>query len=153
MINDNFRHLGLRRKLVFELRSKGIMDENVLSAISEVPRHLFIDNAFVEFAYSDQAFPIESGQTISHPSTVAFQTSLLEVKKGMKVLEIGTGSGYQASILHRMGAKVHSIERHKNLYLSTKKRLSQLGYGPKLFFGDGFEGLPLFAPFDRIIVT
>ena len=110
---DSFRHVGLRRKLVFELRSKGIKDESVLSAIEQVPRHLFIDNAFVEHAYADMAFPILSGQTISHPSTVAFQTSLLNLTPGMKVLEIGTGSGYQASVLFKMGVKVFSIERHR----------------------------------------
>ena len=150
---DSFRHVGLRRKLVFELRSKGIKDESVLSAIEQVPRHLFIDNAFVEHAYADMAFPILSGQTISHPSTVAFQTSLLNLTPGMKVLEIGTGSGYQASVLFKMGVKVFSIERHRALYMNTKKLLEKLGYGIKTFFGDGFEGLPTYAPYDRIIVT
>jgi len=128
---DSFRHVGLRRKLVFELRSKGIKDESVLSAIEQVPRHLFIDNAFVEHAYADMAFPILSGQTISHPST----------------------SGYQASVLFKMGVKVFSIERHRALYLNTKKLLEKLGYGIKTFFGDGFDGLPTYAPYDRIIVT
>jgi protein-L-isoaspartate(D-aspartate) O-methyltransferase len=152
-IEDSFRHVGLRRKLLFELRSKGVTNEDVLSAIEQVPRHLFIDNAFVEFAYADMAFPILSGQTISHPSTVAAQSTLLEVKPGMKVLEIGTGSGYQASVLYKMGVKVYSVERHRELYLHTKKLLERLGYGIKIFFGDGFQGLPQFALYDRILVT
>lgn len=138
---------------MFELRSKGIKDESVLSAIEKVPRHLFIDNAFVEYAYEDMAFPILSGQTISHPSTVAFQTTLLELKPGMRVLEIGTGSGYQACVLQAVGAKVFTLERHKQLYLKTKKIVEELGIGIKMFLGDGFEGLPAFAPFDRILVT
>lgn len=150
---DSFRHVGLRRKLVFELRAKGIKDETVLNAIAEVPRHLFIDNAFVEHAYSDMAFPILAGQTISHPSTVAYQTSLLDVRPGMKVLEIGTGSGYQASVLFKLGAKVYTLERQKALYMHTKKLIEKLGYGIKMYFGDGFEGLTSFAPFDRILVT
>jgi protein-L-isoaspartate(D-aspartate) O-methyltransferase len=153
MINDSFRHIGLRRKLVFELQAKGIRDTSVLNAIAEVPRHLFIDNAFVEYAYSDKAFPIESGQTISQPSTVAFQSSLLDLSKGMKVLEIGTGSGYQSSILYRMGAKVFSVERHRNLFLTTKSLLDKLGYAVRLFHGDGFKGLHAYAPFDRVLVT
>ncbi|MFM7767195.1 MAG: protein-L-isoaspartate O-methyltransferase family protein, partial [Bacteroidota bacterium] len=124
-----------------------------MSAIEQVPRHLFLDNAFVEHAYADMAFPILSGQTISHPSTVAFQTSLLNLTPGIKVLEIGTGSGYQASVLYKMGVKVFSIERHRALYMNTKKLLEKLGYGIKTFFGDGFEGLPTYAPYDRIIVT
>ncbi|MEY3343885.1 MAG: hypothetical protein RL090_1569 [Bacteroidota bacterium] len=150
---DSFRHVGLRRKLVFELRSKGIKDESVLNAISDIPRHLFIDNAFVEHAYSDMAFPILSGQTISHPSTVAYQTSLLDVRSGMKVLEIGTGSGYQASVLFKLGARVYTLERQKELYLHTKKLIEKLRYGIKMFYGDGFEGLSSYAPFDRVIVT
>lgn len=150
---DSFRHVGLRRKLVFELRAKGIKDEAVLNAISDIPRHLFIDNAFVEYAYTDTAFPILAGQTISHPSTVAYQTSLLEVRSGMKVLEIGTGSGYQASVLFKLGAKVYTLERQKALYMNTKKLIEKLGYGIKMYFGDGFEGLPSFAPYDRILVT
>jgi protein-L-isoaspartate(D-aspartate) O-methyltransferase len=153
MLTDNFRHQGLRRKLVDEVRSKGITDERILNAIMDVPRHLFMDNAFIEFAYQDKAFPIDAGQTISQPYTVAYQTQLLNVEKGMKVLEIGTGSGYQTSILYKMGVKVYSIERHKVLYHKTKKLLNDLGYNAKLFYGDGFNGLPSFAPFDRIIVT
>lgn len=150
---DSFRHVGLRRKLVFELRAKGIKDETVLNAIADVPRHLFIDNAFVEHAYSDMAFPILAGQTISHPSTVAYQTSLLDVRPSMKVLEIGTGSGYQASVLAKLGAKVYTLERQKALYMHTKKLIEKLGYGIKMFLGDGFEGLSSFAPYDRILVT
>jgi protein-L-isoaspartate(D-aspartate) O-methyltransferase len=153
MLTDNFRHQGLRRKLVDEVRSKGITDERILNAIMDVPRHLFMDNAFIEFAYQDKAFPIDAGQTISQPYTVAYQTQLLNVEKGMKVLEIGTGSGYQTSILYKMGVKIYSIERHKVLYHKTKKLLNDLGYNAKLFYGDGFNGLPSFAPFDRIIVT
>ncbi|MFZ9942175.1 MAG: protein-L-isoaspartate(D-aspartate) O-methyltransferase [Bacteroidia bacterium] len=150
---DSFRHVGLRRKLVYELRSKGFTDEAVLAAMEQVPRHLFIDNAFVEYAYADMAFPILSGQTISHPSTVAFQTSLLDLKPGMKVLEIGTGSGYQASVLFKMGVKVFSVERQRALYLHTKKIIEKLGYGIRMYFGDGFSGMPTFAPYDRILVT
>jgi protein-L-isoaspartate(D-aspartate) O-methyltransferase len=150
---DSFRHQGLRKQLVAQLRQKGITSEAVLEAIGRVPRHYFMDNAFLEYAYQDKAFPIDCGQTISQPYTVAYQTDLLNIKKGDKVLEIGTGSGYQASILHEMGAKVHTIERHKQLYLATKKRLSDLGYSIKTFYGDGFKGLPSYAPFDKILVT
>jgi len=150
---DTFRHKGLRKKLVDSIRKKGISDENVLSAIESVPRHLFFDSGFLEFAYEDKAFPISAGQTISQPFTVAFQTELLKIKKGEKVLEIGTGSGYQASILYQMGAKVYSIERQRVLYSKAKELLPKIGFGVKLFFGDGYKGLPAFAPFDKIIVT
>lgn len=150
---DNYRHKGLRQQLVNQLRSEGIENETVLAAIKEVPRHVFLDSSFVEFAYSDQAFPIGSGQTISQPSTVALQTELLSVEKGMKVLEIGTGSGYQACVLAAMGAKVFTIERQRNLFFRTKEILEQLPFRVKLFLGDGFEGLPTYAPFDRIIIT
>lgn len=153
MINDTFKHQGMRRKLVEEVKKKGIVDEKVLQAISEVPRHLFMDKAFLEYSYQDKAFPIEAGQTISQPYTVAYQTQLLLLEKGMKVLEIGTGSGYQTSVLFKMGVKVFSIERHKILFSNTQKLLSDLNYNVKLFYGDGFKGLPTFAPFDRIIVT
>jgi len=135
------------------LREKGISDEQVLEAIDRIPRHLFMDNAFVNFAYKNQAFPIGSEQTISHPYTVAFQTQLLELKKGDKVLEIGTGSGYQSCVLMEMGVKVFSIERHRSLHLKSKQKLNELGYFPKVFFGDGYKGLPSFAPFDKIIIT
>ena len=150
---DNYRHKGLRQQLVNQLRAEGIENETVLAAIKEVPRHVFLDSSFVEFAYSDQAFPIGSGQTISQPSTVALQTELLSVEKGMKVLEIGTGSGYQACVLAAMGAKVFSIERQRNLFFRTKEILEQLPFRVKLFLGDGYEGLPTYAPFDRIIIT
>ena len=152
-LEDNYRHKGLRKQLVDLLRNKGITDEAVLTAINEVPRHVFLDSSFVELAYQDQAFPIGSGQTISQPHTVAFQTQLLQVEKGMKVLEIGTGSGYQACVLAAMGAKVFSIERQRNLYFKTKEILEQLPFRVKTFRGDGFEGLPTYAPFDRVIIT
>ncbi len=154
MLNDTYRHKGLRKKLVERIREKGIQDEKVLAAIEKVPRHLFIDSSFLEFAYEDKPFPIGSGQTISQPFTVAFQTVLLEVKKGDKILEVGTGSGYQACVLIELGAKVYTIERQKNLYLKAKALLSELGFRPKLIaFGDGYKGLPNDAPFDKIIVT
>ena len=135
------------------LRDNGFSDERVLAALNEVPRHVFLDSSFVEIAYSDQAFPIGSGQTISQPSTVAFQTYLLEVEQGMKVLEIGTGSGYQACVLAALGAKVFTIERQRNLYFKTKEILEQLPYRVKCFLGDGYEGLPNYQPFDRVIMT
>jgi protein-L-isoaspartate(D-aspartate) O-methyltransferase len=150
---DTFKHKGLRKQLVAELRKKGISNEDVLNAIEKVPRHLFMDNAFLSFAYKDQAFPIAAGQTISQPYTVAYQTELLHVNKGEKVLEIGTGSGYQTCILLELGAKVYSIERQKLLYDKAKIFLENIGYFPKLFYGDGYKGLPAFAPFDKIIVT
>ncbi len=150
---DTYRHKGLRKKLVEEIRNKGIKNESILRAIDKIPRHLFIDSSFLEFAYEDKPFPIGSGQTISQPYTVAFQTELLEVKKGDKILEIGTGSGYQACVLIEMGAKVYSIERQKKLYQRTKEFLPKINYNPKLFYGDGNLGLPTFAPFDKIIIT
>ncbi len=152
-LTDSYRHKGMRKKLVEEVRAKGIRDENVLSALESVPRHHFLDSSFVEFAYQDKPFPIGSGQTISQPYTVAYQTELLQVEKGHKVLEVGTGSGYQACILEEMGARVFSIERHHSLYLKTKALLSEMNYRTKVFYGDGFNGLPAFAPFDRILVT
>ncbi len=150
---DTYRHKGLRKKLVEAVRSKGIHDETVLSALEAVPRHFFLDSSFVEIAYQDKPFPIGSGQTISQPYTVAFQTELLQVHKGHKVLEIGTGSGYQACILEEMGARVYSIERHHALFQKTKKLLDTMNYRAKLFYGDGYKGLPAFAPFDRILIT
>lgn len=152
-MEDSYLHKGLRKKLVENLRNKGITDERVLKAIETIPRHLFIDSSFVKYAYNDQSFPIGYGQTISQPYTVAFQTQLLDVQKNEKILEIGTGSGYQAAVLMEMGAKVYSIERNKALYLKAKALLNKLGYNPYLFYGDGFEGLPTYAPFDKIIVT
>lgn len=151
---DDFRHQGMRRKLVEELRGKGITDARVLAAIGKVPRHQFIDDsAFERFAYVDQAFPIGCGQTISQPYTVAFQSQLLQVKAGEKVLEIGTGCGYQTAILCELGAKVYSVERHQPLYLTTKKRLAEMGYRAHLVHGDGYKGLPVHAPFQKVIVT
>lgn len=152
-MTDSYRHQGLRKQLVGQIAEKGIKSSMVLDAIGKVPRHLFMDNAFLEFAYQDKAFPIDCGQTISQPYTVAYQSQLLGIEKGDKVLEIGTGSGYQASILFEMGAKVFTIERHKALFESTRKKLSDLGYNIKTFYGDGFKGLPSFAPFDKILVT
>lgn len=150
---DTFKHQGLRKQLVAEIKRKGIEDEAVLAAIGKIPRHVFMDNAFLEFAYVDKAFPIAAEQTISQPYTVAFQTQLLGLKKGEKVLEIGTGSGYQTAVLCELGAKVFSIERHKVLSDKAKKIFQQLNYTPKTFFGDGFKGLPMYAPFDKIIIT
>ena len=143
----------MRKQLVDGIRRKGIEDENVLEAMNKIPRHLFLDSSFLEFAYEDKPFPIGSGQTISQPYTVAFQSQLLEISKGLKVLEIGTGSGYQACVLEEMGAKVFSVERQKKLFDRTKKFLAELGYKSKLFYGDGNKGLKAFAPFDRIIIT
>lgn len=153
MLEDNYRHRGLRKKLVRIVESKGITDQNVLDALGKVPRHYFFDKAFLEHAYQDKAFPIGEGQTISQPFTVAFQTQLLEIKKGDKVLEIGTGSGYQACILMEMGAEVYTIEYIKKLYDRTKKFLPSMGYKPHFFCGDGTKGLPAFKPFDKIIIT
>ena len=153
MQEDNYRHKGMRKSLVEELKNKGISDENVLNAINAVPRHVFLDSSFLNFAYQDKAFPIGSGQTISQPFTVAFQSSLLEIKKNMKVLEIGTGSGYQACVLAEMGAKVFSIERQRKLYTKTKAFLAEFPYRIKMFLGDGNKGLPTYGPFDRIIIT
>jgi len=143
----------MRQQLVQVIRQKGIKDPNVLSAIEKVPRHLFFDSSFLKFAYEDNAFPIGAGQTISQPYTVAFQTELLQVTRGMKVLEVGTGSGYQACILAEIGAKVFSIERQKLLYTKAQEFLPKLGYNIKLFYGDGYKGIPAYAPFDRILVT
>ena len=152
-MEDSYIHQGLRKKLIEKLVDRGIIDEKVLSAIDSVPRHLFMDKAFLKFAYVDKAFPIGDNQTISQPFTVAFQTQLLEVKKFDKVLEIGTGSGYQASVLHKMGADVYTIERHKNLYLRSKELLTKLNCKCMFIHGDGYKGLPQFAPFDKIIIT
>jgi protein-L-isoaspartate(D-aspartate) O-methyltransferase len=143
----------LRKLLIEELRQKGISNEKVLDAFFEVPRHYFLDLAFEKQAYSNMAFQIGAGQTISHPYTVAFQTELLELSKGEKVLEIGTGSGFQTSILCAMGMKVFSIERQKELYLKAKPIIHHMHYNPKLFYGDGYKGRPLDAPFDKILVT
>lgn len=152
-MEDNYKHKGLRRKLVEELRTKGITNEAILDAIFEIPRHFFMDNAFLKFAYEDKAFPIGAGQTISQPYTVAFQTSLLQVERGTKVLEIGTGSGYQTAVLLKLGCKVFSIERQRPLYEKTRHLLGDLGFRPRLFYGDGYKGQPAYGPFDRILVT
>ncbi len=152
-VEDSFQHKGLRKKLVDEIRLKGIDDERVLSAINKVPRHAFMDSGFIKFAYKDQAFPIGSGQTISQPYTVAFQTQLLSVEPLNKVLEIGTGSGYQAAILAELGARVYTIERQKELYLTAQDLLSRLNYRISFFYGDGNKGLPTYGPFDRILIT
>lgn len=152
-IEDSFLHKGLRKKLVDEIKAKGIKDERVLEAINKVPRHLFMDSGFVHFAYKDQAFPIAANQTISQPYTVAFQTQLLEITKGEKVLEVGTGSGYQAAVLLEMGANVFTIERFKELNVGAQRLLPPIGYRPHFFYGDGYQGLPTYAPFDKIIIT
>lgn len=154
IINDSNRHKGLRNQLVSTIKAKGIKNKLVLEAVTKVPRHLFMDSGFVDFAYQDKPFPIGADQTISQPYTVAFQTELLDVLPGQKILEIGTGSGYQTAILIELKAEVYSIERQKELYAKVKKFLPKVGYVPKrLVFGDGYLGLPENAPFDGIIVT
>lgn len=153
-LKDTAKHQGLRNQLVSTLQQKGITDLRVLDAIKKIPRHLFLNSSFEAYAYQDKAFPIGAGQTISQPYTVAFQTQLLEIKKDHKVLEIGTGSGYQTAVLCMMGAKVYSIERQNELFKQTSALLPKLGIRPKhLSFGDGYKGLPTYAPFDSIIVT
>jgi protein-L-isoaspartate(D-aspartate) O-methyltransferase len=153
-LKDTAKHQGLRNQLVKLLESKGIIDKNVLDAVSKIPRHLFLNSSFEDYAYQDKAFPIGAGQTISQPYTVAFQSQLLEVKKDDKILEIGTGSGYQTAVLCLMGAKVFSVERQNELFKKTSILLPKLGIRPKhLSFGDGYKGLPIHAPFDSIIVT
>lgn len=153
-MRDTEKHQGLRNQLVKVLEKKGITDKNVLEAIRKIPRHLFLDSGFEQYAYQDKAFPIGAGQTISQPYTVAFQSQLLEVKKENKILEIGTGSGYQTAVLCTMGAKVYSVERQNELFKITSLLLPKLGIRPKLLtFGDGYKGLPNYAPFDSIIVT
>jgi len=152
-LQDTFKHKGLRRQLIQSLREKGIENERVLAAMDDLPRHSFMDNAFLQFAYEDKAFPIGAGQTISQPYTVAFQSTLLEVEKGHKVLEIGTGSGYQTAVLMNLGAKVYTVERQRPLYDTVRVMLPKLNFRPKFFYGDGYKGLPPFAPFDRVLVT
>ncbi|UOX33564.1 protein-L-isoaspartate(D-aspartate) O-methyltransferase [Flavobacterium sediminilitoris] len=153
-MKDTSKHQGLRNQLAKQLEEKGIIDKNVLEAIKKIPRHLFLNSSFEDFAYLDKAFPIGAGQTISQPYTVAFQSQLLEVKKEHKILEIGTGSGYQTAVLCVMGAKVFSVERQNELFKTTSLLLPKLGIRPKhLSFGDGYKGLPQYAPFDSIIVT
>ena len=153
-MKDTNKHQGLRNQLAKQLEEKGISDKNVLEAIKKIPRHLFLNSSFEDFAYQDKAFPIGAGQTISQPYTVAFQSQLLEVKKDQKILEIGTGSGYQTAVLCILGAKVYSVERQNELFKTTSVLLPKLGIRPKhLSFGDGYKGLPNHAPFDSIIVT
>ena len=151
-MEDSYIHKGKRKHLIEELRLKAI-PETVLAAMEKVPRHVFLDSAFVNHAYEDKAFPIGEGQTISHPSTVGIQTAHLQIKKGDKILEVGTGCGYQTAVLIEMGAKVFTIERQSKLYEKTKQFLPQLGYSARFFYGDGYKGLELHAPFDKIIVT
>lgn len=151
---DTYQHKGLRRQLVEKLREKGITDEKVLDAVNKIPRHFFLDSAFDKIAYEDRAFPIGEGQTISQPYTVAYQTQLLAIKPYDKVLEIGTGSAYQASVLAEMGARVYTIERQKKLYETNKNFVLKNKYpNIKFFYGDGFEGLAIFSPFDKILIT
>ncbi|MBF6608788.1 MAG: protein-L-isoaspartate(D-aspartate) O-methyltransferase [Flavobacterium sp.] len=153
-MKDTAKHQGLRNQLVKVLQEKGIKDANVLQSIGKVPRHLFLDSGFAEYAYQDKAFPISAGQTISQPYTVAFQSELLQVKKESKILEIGTGSGYQTAVLFHMGARIYTVERQNELFKQTSQLLPKLGIRPKhISFGDGYKGLPNYAPFDGIIVT
>ena len=150
---DSYKHKGMRKQLVDELKTKGITDQRVLDAINKIPRHFFLDSSFLEHAYQDKAFRIEAGQTISQPFTVAFQSQLLEIKKGDKVLEIGTGSGYQTCVLLELGAEVYTIETQKVLHQKSSRFLHEMGYRAQFFLGDGTIGLKQFSPFDKIIVT
>jgi len=151
---DTYRHKGLRKKLIEGIRTKGISDESVLEAMNNIPRHFFLDSALDEIAYEDRAFPISEGQTISQPYTVAYQTQLLQVKPHEKILEIGTGSMYQATVLAEMGTKVFTIERQKKLFEKTKQFIFRSKYpNLKFFYGDGYEGLPTYAPFDKVLIT
>lgn len=153
-LKDSYRQQGKRQQLVETVKGKGIKDQRVLDAIGTIPRHWFMDSSFEDHAYQDKAFPIAADQTISQPFTVAFQTELLQLKKGEKVLEIGTGSGYQTAVLCELGAKVYGVERQNELYKKTKRFLDKIGYNPKhLSFGDGYKGLPDYAPFPKILVT
>jgi protein-L-isoaspartate(D-aspartate) O-methyltransferase len=152
-VKDTYKHKGLRKRLVEDLIGKGIKNEKVLQALLTVPRHFFLDKDFEDFAYEDKAYPIEDGQTISQPYTVAFQSELMELKPGMKVLEIGTGSGYQSAILAELGVRLYSVERKRSLYLKAQTVLNHLGYDVTIFYGDGSLGWPLHAPYDRVIVT
>ena len=152
-MQDTFRHKGLRQKLVEEIKGKGIADQRVLNAIGKVPRHLFMESSFINFAYKDSAFPIGAGQTISQPYTVAFQSQLLCIQPMDKVLEVGTGSGYQTAVLLEMGAKVFTIERQRELFLKSKALLERMGYHPHFFYGDGYAGMPSYGPYNKIIVT
>jgi protein-L-isoaspartate(D-aspartate) O-methyltransferase len=152
---DTYQHKGMRRQLINSLREKGIQDERVLEAMNNIPRHWFLDSAFNKIAYEDRAFPIGEGQTISQPYTVAYQTQLLNITRGEKILEIGTGSAYQATVLAEMGARVFTIERQRKLYDDLQRTYVFRSKYPflKFFYGDGFEGLPSFAPFDKVLIT
>jgi protein-L-isoaspartate(D-aspartate) O-methyltransferase len=153
-MEDNFRHKGLRRQMIAKLKEEGITNQKVLAAMEKIPRHMMLDSAFTVYAYQNRAFPIGKGQTISSPFTVAFQTELLAIEPGEKVLEVGTGSGYQAAVLAELGAKLYTIERHAALKEQAKKILKLLGYKQvRCIYGDGFEGLPAFAPFDKVLIT
>lgn len=152
-MKDSYRHKGLRQKLIQSLGEKGIQNNDVLEAMNRVPRHLFMDSSFINFSYADKAFPIAASQTISQPYTVAFQTELLDPKKHQKILEVGTGSGYQTAVLLELGTRVYTIERQKELYNVAMKTLKPLGYKASFHYGDGYEGIPPFSPFDRILVT
>jgi len=153
LLEDSYKHKGMRRRMIAELRTMGISDEQVLDAMMKVPRHYFLSSAFLEYAYENKAFQIGAGQTISQPLTVAKQSQLLQVQKGDRILEIGTGSGFQTSVLCQMKAKVFSIERQKLLFDNAKRIIRLLGHSPRLSYGDGYKGWPQFAPFDGIIIT
>lgn len=153
MIHDTLQHQGMRNRLADEVEGKGIKNKAVVDAIRKIPRHMFMESGFVKFAYKDQAFPIGAGQTISQPYTVARQSELLNVKQNDKILEVGTGSGYQAAVLLELGAQVFTIERQRELYIKVQQVLPSMGYHPRFFFGDGYKGLPTYGPFDGIIVT
>lgn len=152
-MQDSYKHQGMRRQLIGQLSEQGVDDQRILDAFESIPRHFFLDAVFAEQAYSNMAFQIGSGQTISHPYTVAFQTLQLDVQKGDQILEVGSGSGFQTCILCQLGAKVFSIERHKELHLKAKHMVRYFGFNARLSFGDGYKGLPAFAPFDKILVT
>jgi protein-L-isoaspartate(D-aspartate) O-methyltransferase len=152
-MQDTYKHKGQRKKLIEELKKKGIIDERVLAAILKIPRHFFLDIGFDKLAYQNKAFPIGAGQTISQPYTVAFQSQVLDISKGDKVLEIGTGSGYQTAVLLELGAKVYTVERQKELFQTARVLLTSLGYEAQFFYGDGYKGKATYGPFDKIIVT
>jgi len=152
-MQDTYRHKGLRRGLVEEIKEKGISNQKILDAIYNVPRHFFMDSGFINFAYKDSAFPIGAGQTISQPYTVAFQSQLLDIQPHEKVLEIGTGSGYQTAVLMEMGVKVFTIERQKELFLKAKSLLEEMGYHAHFFYGDGYLGMPSYGPYNKILIT
>jgi protein-L-isoaspartate(D-aspartate) O-methyltransferase len=153
MAQDTLQHKGMRKRLVETIKEKGISNKDVIDAIGKIPRHLFMESSFIKFAYKDQAFPIGAGQTISQPYTVAYQTELLQVNPKDKILEVGTGSGYQAAVLIEIGAQVFTIERQRELHVKVQQLLPSIGYHPRFFYGDGYKGLPTYGPFDGIIIT